>query len=174
MRKLLFLPLLLIALPAQAEIYRWVDAEGHAHYGDKAPTPGAKPVQLPPLQFISGGANATAAAALAPGKAEPPTPAIESVMLSIVSPTPDQTLRGTDRKLSVAINLQKPLPEGAGLVYLLDGNARTSKPVQDLSYTMGDVDRGTHLVAVAVVDGRGKELGRAAPVLVHIKPPGIN
>jgi hypothetical protein len=159
----LLLPLLLIALPVQAEVYRWVDADGHVHYGDKAPTPGAKPAELPPLQFIAGGATTGTAALLASSKTTP-APAAETVALSIVSPTPDQTLRGTDRKLVVAISLQKPLPEGAGLVYLLDGNARTSKPVHDLSYT--------HLVAVAVVDGAGRELGRAAPVLVHIQQPG--
>lgn len=171
MRNLFFLLLLIAAVPVQAEVYRWVDAEGHVHYGDRAPTPGAKPAELPPLQFISGGSPVPLTGT---GKAEPAAAPAESVALSIVSPTPDQTLRGGDRKLTVAISLQKPLPEGAGLVYLLDGNARTSKPVQDLSFTMDQVDRGTHLVAVAVVDGRGKELGRAAPVLVHIKPPGLN
>jgi hypothetical protein len=169
----LLLPLLLLiaAVPARADVYRWVDAEGHVHYGDKAPAPGAKPVELPPLQFISG---ASPAAPAGTAKTPAAAPAAESVALNIVSPTPDQTLRGTDRKLAVSVAMQKPLPEGAGLVYLLDGNPRTSKPVQDLSYTISDVVRGSHLVAVAVVDGRGKELGRAPPVLVHIKPPGLN
>lgn len=162
---------LLAAMPARAEVYRWVDPQGRVHYGDSAPNRGAQPAQLPPLQFISGGPARTAAATTAtPVAATAP----ERFDLSIVSPTPDQTLRGSDRRLSVAIRLPKPLPEGAGLVYLLDGNARTSKPVRDLSYVLTDVDRGTHMVAVAVVDGRGKELGRAAPVLVHLKPAAID
>lgn len=171
--RLVLLPLLLLtaAMPARADVYRWVDADGHVHYGDKAPTPGAKPAELPPLQFISGGGQAAVAGGVkTPAAAAAP----ESVALNIVSPTPDQTLRGTDRKLAVSVAMPKPLPDGAGLVYLLDGNPRTSKPVQELSYTMTDIDRGTHLIAVAVVDGRGKELGRAPPVLVHIKPPGLN
>lgn len=171
MRSWLFpLLLLTVAGTVRAEVYRWVDADGHVHYGDKAPTPGARPAELPPLQFISSGLPAGGATATTPAAA---VPVAESVALNIVSPTPDQTLRGSDRRLAVAVAMQKPLPEGAGLVYLLDGNPRTSKPVQDLSFTMTDIDRGTHLVAVAVVDARGKELGRAAPVLVHIKPPGL-
>jgi hypothetical protein len=164
---------LLAAVPARAEVYRWVDAQGHVHYGDSAPSRGAQPAQLPPLQFISGGSTPAAAAA-APAAMPVAAAALERFDLSIVSPTPDQTLRGSDRRLSVAIRLPRPLPEGAGLVYLLDGNARTSKPVRDLSYVLTDVDRGTHMVAVAVVDGRGKELGRAAPVLVHLKPAAID
>jgi len=90
-----------------------------------------------------------------------------------VSPTPDQTLRNTDRTLRVSVQLSQPLPEGGGLLYLLDGNPRTPAPIRDLSYAITDVDRGTHMVSAAVVDGRGKELGRAAPVLVHLLPPGL-
>jgi len=172
---LLTMSLAVAGLPsAHADVYRWVDAQGGVHYGDKAPMPGAKPAPLPPLQFISGGLIAPAATASASAAAAAAPPPPESVALSIVAPTPDQTLRAADRKLGVSVKLLKPLPEGAGLIYLLDGNARTSKAVQDLSYTMTDVDRGTHMVGVAVVDGRGRELGRAAPVLVHLKPPAAN
>lgn len=170
----LFLPmlLLLLAVPARAEVYRWVDAEGRVHYGDKPPAPGARPAQLPPLQLISGGAPAAVAAPADKAAAPLPVPA-PSVALSIVAPTPDQTFRDASRRLDVSVQLQTPLPAGAGLVYLLDGNALTSNPVQDTRYTLTDVDRGTHMVAVAVVDATGRELGRAPPVLVHIKPPAL-
>jgi hypothetical protein len=42
-------PLLLFAaasLPASAEIYRWTDAEGHIHFGDRAPAQGAAVQQI--------------------------------------------------------------------------------------------------------------------------------
>lgn len=173
LRPLLRWSLCLLALlpPATyAEVYRWTDAQGAVHYGDRPPTPGAKPAQLPPLQLIPGSSSATRPPTAAGTAPAPTTPAHG---ISVVSPTPDQTLRNTDRTLRVSVQLSQPLPEGGGLLYLLDGNPRTPAPIRDLSYAITDVDRGTHMVSAAVVDGRGKELGRAAPVLVHLLPPGL-
>lgn len=39
--------------PAAAEVYKWVDAQGRLHYGDKPP-PGAQPAELPDIQVYEG------------------------------------------------------------------------------------------------------------------------
>ena len=47
MRTLFFLLLVFAALPATAEIYRWVDAQGHVHFGAR-PAAGAEQIQVRP------------------------------------------------------------------------------------------------------------------------------
>lgn len=49
------------ALPAQAELYRWVDANGQVHYSDKKPNQNAAPAgDAETLQFAPGSAAAKA------------------------------------------------------------------------------------------------------------------
>ncbi|WP_411886932.1 DUF4124 domain-containing protein [Hydrocarboniphaga effusa] len=171
---LLLTSFLLPGLPAAAEVYRWTDANGVVHYGDKAPDAKAKPAQLPQLQVIPG-----TPAAAAPGKpagaSDPtaePAPAAEKPRLSIAAPQPEQVIRDTSRQLSVRVDLQSPLPEGAGLIYYLDGVAQNAQPTQERGQIIGNVDRGSHLVDVGVVDRNGKPLVRTPPVIVHVMPPG--
>ena len=49
MRCLLIIPFLCLAwpLPAVAEVYRWVDADGQVHYGERPPPQGARKIELP-------------------------------------------------------------------------------------------------------------------------------
>ena len=40
------LALTLVGTPALAEVYKWVDAEGNVHYGDRPPSSGQEPQSL--------------------------------------------------------------------------------------------------------------------------------
>jgi len=108
-----------------------------------------------------------------PNRAESePAPAAEKKpRLSIAAPQPEQVIRDTSRQLSVRVDLQSPLPEGAGLIYYLDGVAQNAQPTQERGQIIGNVDRGSHLVDVGVVDRNGKLLVRTPPVIVHVMPP---
>lgn len=174
--RVLCLLLLTLSLPAAAEVYRWTDANGVVHYGDKAPDSKVRPAQLPQLQVIPGTpATKPAGTAAANSTAEPvPTAAAaeEKPRLSISAPQPEQVIRDTSRQLSVRVDLLSPLPEGAGLVYYLDGVAQNAKPTQERGQLIGNVDRGSHLIDVGVVDRNGKLLVRTPPVIVHVMPPG--
>lgn len=154
-----------------AEVYRWVDADGVIHYGDKPPTPDAQPVDLPPIQTIGPGPVSRSASQAS--EAQSLTPA-GGQSIRVTSPAAEEVLRGDDRRLLVSVSLGQPLAEGAGVVYLLDGSPRNASPSSNLSFVMDDVERGSHLVSAKIVDGSGRELGRAAPVIVHMKPPTVN
>lgn len=164
---------------AQAEVYRWTDANGVVHYGDRPQDGHSRPVELPPLQVIPGapaarpappaGAQVPAASA-APTTAAAARPAPVQPKLRVVAPTPDLVLHDTSRTIAVRVELDAPLPEGAALLYYLDGVA-AQKPGTALAQTLVDVDRGTHLVDVGVVDAAGRVLYRTPPVIVHVMPP---
>ena len=38
---------LVLAMPVQAQLYKWVDEQGHVHYGD-CPPPECEPIEIPP------------------------------------------------------------------------------------------------------------------------------
>lgn len=166
----LLLVLSLLPFSAGAEVYKWVDDKGVVHYTDKPPGQNAKPARLPPLQTYKGGTtpdlnryeSRTPATAPAAGGA---TPAIE-----IVSPTQDQTFFSGESSVVVAVDLS--LTEGQQLVYFLDGAAK-SPPVSQTSYELKGVERGSHTVSVALIAEDGRELGRSAPVTIHMKPPSL-
>ena len=177
--RILSLPALVLgvtlAAPAGAtEVYRHVDKDGVVHYSDQPPTKGAKPVVLPPIQVVGPvGGRPAAGSAPAAAPLEPDLTGSAPLSVSIMSPTPDQTLRGDDRLLPVSVRMNQPLPAGHGLLYLLDGSAQNPEPTRALNFTLTGVERGEHMVAVATVDASGKEVARTAPVIVHIKPPTV-
>lgn len=66
----------------QGPVYRWVDAQGKVHYGDKASAPrGTRPFQVQVAgpasdrQYLSGGAVDTPTSDAPPGPAPDPSPA---------------------------------------------------------------------------------------------------
>lgn len=152
-----------------ADVYRYVDPDGVVHYTDKPPSKDAKPANLPPLQVVAPAVRPTPSGAVnALPELDPPL-----VELSIASPAPEQTFRGDDRRLLVNVQTNRPLPDGYGLLYMLDGSPQNRTATRALSYTLEGVERGEHLISVAAVDNRGREVARTAPVIVHMKPPTV-
>lgn len=156
------------SLAVASEVYRYVDKNGVVHYTDQPPNKTAKPVALPPLQVI--------------GPTEqidlpPPSPSDVSAAprlgVSIASPSPEETFRGDDRQLPVTVRLDQQLPTGYGLLYLLDGRPQNVKATRQPRFVLQNVERGEHLVSVAVVNAAGREVARTAPVIVHMKPPTV-
>jgi len=70
MRSLAFLLIALLALPAAADIYKWTDAQGKAHYSDNPPPEvKAKQVKLK-INSIQGPATVSTASAATAAKAK--------------------------------------------------------------------------------------------------------
>jgi hypothetical protein len=167
MRLLLTLALLLHLLPARADIYRWVDAKGVTHYGDKPPKDGAKPVELPPLQTYTPSETRLPAPPSSGGDSKAATPAESRVR--IVSPAADDTLR--DASGGVSMSVDANLQPGQGLLYFLDGVQQNRTATASTAWLFERVERGEHQLGAAIVDEKGRELARATPVTVHVKPP---
>lgn len=173
MRRLIVLLAVLTALPVSAQVYRWVDKDGVVHYGDRPPTPGAKPAELPPLQTFSAQGNG-AAEESAPDTAAAPKPAGKAAQNGfrpvIVAPRAEETIREAGNKITIAV---AALPDDLGLVYYYDGAAQNSTPTPSTDWLVNDVERGTHEVAAAAVDANGNEVARSAAVTFYYKPPTV-
>lgn len=153
--------------PKKEPVYKWVDDKGVIHYTDKPPTEGATPAKLPPLQTYKGGTNPDLHKfdKGTPGKA----PAAAAAQLQLVTPAREETFRGAERTVPVAVLVTPPLTPGQQIVFMLDGNA--TEPTTDTSYAFTDVDRGTHTASAALVDASGNELARSGSVTFYVMPP---
>lgn len=163
--------LLLCAAPAWAAIYRWTDAQGNIHFSDK-PHPGARKVEhlpqldtysAPPQALSRGASGQSSAAKIAHDRYR---------TLRVVAPQPKQTFRSAQRTIRVSVRSQPSLQARRGdrFVYYLDGH-KIAGPTAANSVVLHGINRGTHNISAAVVNAKGRELVRAVPVTVYMKPP---
>lgn len=75
--------------------------------------------------------------------------------LSIISPTNDESVRENAGNVTIVANVSPRLQQGHTLRLLMDG-----EPVQEgaqTTFTMANVDRGTHLLTLEIVDRETNE-----------------
>jgi hypothetical protein len=178
---LVFLPALVLAQDApppepqvsapkkatKDQVYKWVDKNGVVHYSSTPPTDNAQPAKLPPLQTYKGGTTPNL------NKFDKPTlkgGPVQAAQIEVVTPAHDETFRGGERVVPVAVLVTPQLMPGQQLVYLLDGSP-ASPPTSDTSFALTGVDRGTHTVTVSLVDAAGETLATSPGVTFHMKPP---
>lgn len=158
MKKLLYVLLVLIAVPALAQtVYRWVDSNGVVHYSDM-PHKGAKAVQLGAATVLPFKVPAEATMPGASGKLH--TPKAPSYKVKILAPAPGSTIWPVNYKVHVNVGVKPPLQGDAMLRYQLDGK-NVGKPTPRTSIELHKVYRGTHTLTVLVVGGKGEIWGKA-------------
>lgn len=143
-----------------AEVYRIVDEHGNVTFTNEAIS-GAEPVKLKPLSVYSAPA-VKSTAKINVADADKTRQAYESV--EIISPRPDETVRDNPGNVAVTVSSKPSLESNKGHKYqfFLDGKP-VGKPQTVATKMLSNVDRGEHLVEVAVFDARGKELARSRP-----------
>lgn len=163
MRALWLVVCLMVSWPVAADVYEWVDRDGHKVYSD-TPRPGARRVEMPPVPPSSAPAP-EATTPPAPEAMTPPAgPAVPS--LSIVRPANDETIYGTANTVEVRLAVEPPAPGLRFRVYL-DGEALPELRT-GTSFALPDVGRGSHTLQVAAVDSGGVERATAPAVTFHL------
>jgi hypothetical protein len=168
MRKWLILFLAFPAITASgAPAWTWVDADGQVHFSDR-PVPGARQVELAGAQGFMAQAPIRPATGSSTGAAgSAPYTAID-----IVSPAEQETLWNIGATLNVQVRFQPALMPGHRYDVALDGERR------NLNTTSGrvvvpDVFRGTHTLAVVVLDAAGMEIMRSPARTFHVQQTSI-
>src|SRR5579862_7756636 len=167
MRNGLFTLLLLAAAAHAATIYKWVDENGVTHFSDQ-PNAGAQKVKVQDAQSYTPPAAATPGAGV-PAQAASTGGQREGLSCSIESPTDDQVIFNT---FTVSGTLHiVPVPNGnRQVVMLLDGKQLTGV-ASFSSFSIDPVDRGTHTLAVEVLDSSGQVLCQSKNVTFHVRQP---
>jgi len=149
-RTLLYI-LLLIALPAAAQIYKYTDANGNTAYSNQPPDGmQAQPVELPPLNRVEPQAP-SAPQAPAAEQPQPPRNAYEILELSGL-PT-DEALRANNGTFTVNVLIKPRLQPPHQLKLLLDDQPY-GQPSNVPVLQLVNIDRGEHRLAVQVIDGQ--------------------
>jgi len=166
--RLLF-ALLLVALPAAAEVYTYVDAAGNRVFTDQ-PRAGdnARRVELAPPNAMT---SAPATIHMSPPEAASvATPRYD--LLRILVPEPDATLRDGDGNLIVSVTSEPNLRPGHSFRLYLDGKVvgdATRSPV----FPLATLDRGTHQLSVEIIDAAGVVLERTPSQPFHVQRPSL-
>jgi hypothetical protein len=155
----------LFAAAAQAEIYRWVDADGTVHYGDQ-PKRGAKPADLPDLYK----ADRIPVPTNRPNDSVADSAKAALTAMRIVSPEAEQTFRDPQGSVEVALQLDPGLPAGVSLMYFINGSPVSSEATRAERIRIEGVTAGSHTVSAAAVRD-GVEVARASPVVFFMRPP---
>lgn len=151
--KSLAISLLLIAcVSVQAQVYREVGADGVPVFSDQA-TPGAEKVEIKePMTF------STEEFLTQPNKPERETvklsPKASDYDARIVSPANDEAIRENSGTLTLNISITPTLSGGHSAALTMNGTKIRSINGSG-SITLTNVDRGTHLFAVQILDNKG-------------------
>ena len=141
--------LLLIALPAAAQIYKYTDASGNTVYSDHAPDGvQAQPVELPPLNSVQPQAPS------APSSDTPsPAPARNAYeVLELTGLPTEEALRANNGTFTISVLIKPRLQPPHQLRLLLD-DAPYGQPSNVPILQLVNVDRGEHRLAVQVING---------------------
>ena len=144
-------------------VYKNVQPDGTIVYSDK-PDEGAKELKLPEIQIYTPPPLPEGDDRAANGGAAGFT-GYESFAIS--SPANDETVRDNGGSVSIALTLKPSLQSGHVVDIRMDGASigRGSST----SITLTNVDRGSHTVQAAVLDGDGAEVARTDSVTFHLK-----
>lgn len=151
----------LLVLPAVLgdTLYKWVDAQGNAHYSDK-PQPGATKFHVPHAQTYTAPAMAAPAT---DGKDAQNQSAQQGGYSSfaIASPKPEETFNNI-QSVTVSVSLQPGLRKGDQVTITLDDQSQG--PARSLSATFDDLERGEHTAGATITQADGQVL--TAPSII--------
>ena len=156
--------LVLAAMSQAAEVYKIVDADGNITYTDQ---PGASAAERLNLRRIN------QAAAPAARVEDGPTANTEAGFAGyssarISSPVHQAVILHNQANIIVQLALEPQLQLGHLVRFSVNGVAQ-GLPVSATAYQLDNIERGSHSIGAAVVDGKNRVLIAAKPVIVHVK-----
>ncbi|RON29320.1 penicillin-binding protein [Pseudomonas frederiksbergensis] len=155
----------LISLPAMAEVFTYIDAQGNRVFTDQPGPRNAKRVPLATSNRMS--ANPSGAAPMTAAKNQA-KPLFHYDMLRVLVPDPDATIRSTAGELIVSVTSEPGLQQGHRYRLLLDGQP-TAEPGPSPVFALSNIDRGSHNLSVEILDEQGRTVERTANQPFHMQ-----
>ncbi|WP_318437419.1 DUF4124 domain-containing protein [Photobacterium leiognathi] len=156
------------ASSAQAStIYSWTDENGVVHFTDQPQTPDATAYPLSVTE-VSGNIEQTADTIAAQttdvAVVEEPVKTITTV--SLVSPMHEQTIRNNEGIINIHAVTNSKLNNQTQAQLVLDGVVK-GDPQTELTWTLDNVDRGSHQLQIQLVKG-GKVIASSDSITVYL------
>ena len=159
--------LMVLAIPATAQIYTYIDASGNKVFTNQPPDGiNAAPVELQPMNTMD--PPETSAPAAASDDAMPVDgQSLPYSQVQLTNLPTDEAMRANNGTFTVRAALQPPLRPGHSLQLLLDGQpygSPTNVPMLQLT----EIDRGDHTLALQVLAG-DQVIQQSAPVTFTVQ-----
>ncbi|KTD41119.1 DUF4124 domain-containing protein [Legionella parisiensis] len=171
------LPLMMVicVVSYATQIYKWTDSKGNVHFSD-TPRQGAITVTIPETQSFS-----------SPTPSNPQTPAQKSEQLeqddtiklkhsytkiAIANPQTGATIRNNQGFVAVSAEVEPELRSGDKLQLIYD-NGALGEPQTSPMFEIKGMYRGTHTLAVQVVDTDGNVVETSDPITIYVFRPRV-
>jgi hypothetical protein len=166
MRSALICLLLLVTLPAAAQIYKYTDANGNTAYSNQPPDGRpSQSIELPPLNSVES-VRKPAPTTLPATTVQVPQTTYQTLALTGL-PT-EEALRANNGTFDVGVAIQPRLRPGDTLRLVLDGQPY-GQPANVPRLQLVNVDRGEHSLAVEVLDSQQTVLQQSATVTFTVQ-----
>jgi hypothetical protein len=159
---------LMLPLLTQAEIYKWVDKDGHIHFGDKAQD-AAEKVALQPLQSYSAPKVAEADSA----QEDTASQQQERVnyQLQIISPSNKATFHNNLGNVDVSLSLVPELQADDKIRLMLDGKSMSEG--SQLTMQLSDIERGEHKLQAQIINSTNDVLAASDGITIYMHRAAI-
>ncbi len=161
-KSLLLLFCLLSSSVFAETVYKTVDDDGNIIFSDK-PSEGAEAIVIKEAQSI----EIPEGKPLIPKVDKEVTIDNEYTKLVINSPAYDSTIHNNAGEVNISIEVNPALANDDKMVVLLDG--KQVDKGSGSSFLLSNIDRGTHTLAVAVLNNNEAELIRSDDVIFHLR-----
>ncbi|MFJ4141897.1 DUF4124 domain-containing protein [Pseudomonas sp. NPDC089734] len=153
---------LMSILPATADVYTYIDANGNRVFTDQ-PHKNAKRVEIPPSNNMTGSPPTRTVS--------PPKPKVKAIfhyqLLRILAPEPDTAVRSQSGDMIVTVTSEPALQPGHNYRLLLDGQV-VGQPGRSPVFSLSNIDRGTHQLSVEIFDELGRVLEKTPNQPFHM------
>lgn len=163
------LPLLLLLAaallsPAHAEVYTYTDADGNRVFTDSPKAGNAKRVEMAPINSL-GQPNAPRTRVM---QMQAPIKPPEYQMLRILVPEPDAVVNDGTGDVVVSANSDPALLPTHNYRLIVDGQP-SAEPSRSPVFALQGLARGTHQLAVEILDAEGLTLERTPSQPLHVR-----
>ena len=154
---------------ASSRIYRTVDAQGNVIFTDVPPKddePAEQVVVENPNSFDARDAIPEAEAWVVESPEAAGEPVFSYSALSVATPQNDESVRENAGNVTIIANVEPRLKPGHIMRLLMDG-----APAQEghqSTFALTNVDRGTHVVELEIVDDQGRVIKRSEDSTFHM------
>lgn len=169
MKRYIFILFLFMAFIVQAQVYKWTDSSGNVHFSDK-PHPGAEKVDLPEVQTFSAPAAAASTNDNIAAVSDEENSGYKKVQ--IIQPKDQETIRNNQGFISVVVDMDPILRTGDKLQLLFDG-AALGPPQLAPAFAIKDVNRGSHTLAVEVINNDANVIVTSETITVFMHRPRV-
>lgn len=163
------LSLMMVMCASYADIYKWIDRQGNVHFSD-TPHPGAKRLDIPEAQGFSSPVPKSSLPEST--SSHPETSGHTYTKIAITQPENEATIRNNQGFIAVTTQVEPDLFPGDKLQLIFDGSP-LGEPQTNVLFQLNGIYRGSHTIAIQIVDESGNVIESSDPITVFVFRPRV-